>query len=79
MRWYFKTLMKEALCEDRRRRMQPVNLISQLKSLHHMIKDSDLDSVWLLKVFDKTLSRLTGERQLSDAVQALGEGQTYQR
>ena len=79
MRWYFKTLMKEALCEDPRRRMQPVNLISQLKSLHHMIKDSDLDLAWLLKVFDKTLSRLTEERQLSDALQALGEGQTYQR
>lgn len=56
-----------------------MNLISQLKSLHHMIKDSDLDLVWLLKVFDKTLSRLIEERQLSDAVQALGEGQTYQR
>lgn len=67
MRWYFKTLEKEVLCEEQRRRMQPVNLVSQLKSLHHMIKDSDLDLVWLLKVFDKTLSRLTEELQLSDA------------
>lgn len=67
MGWYFKTLEKEVLCEEQRRRMQPVNLVSQLKSLHHMIKDSDLDLVWLLKVFDKTLSRLTEELQLSDA------------
>ena len=79
MRFFFKTLMKEALCENPRKRMQPMNLISQLKSLLNMIKDSDLDLVWLLKVFDTTLSRLTEERQLSDALQALGEGQTYQR
>ena len=79
MRWYFKTLMKEALCENPRRRMQPMNLISQLKSLLNMIKENDLELVWLLKVFDRTLSCLTEERQLSDALHALGEGQTYQR
>ena len=78
MRWYFKSLMKQVSCEDPRSEKQLVNLISLLKSFH-VEKRSNFDLIWLSRVFDKTLSRLTEERQLSDALQALGEGQTYQR
>ena len=79
MRWYIKILMKKVLCEDPRRLTQSVNRISQLKSIRKMVEGNNFALLWLRKVFDKTLSRLTEERQLGDALQALGEGQKYQR
>ena len=79
MRWYSKTLFKEALSEDPRRREQSMKLFTQLKAGYNKEKGSDFDLLWLYKVFDRTLSYLNEERQLSDALEALGEGQTYQR
>ena len=80
MRWFFKILYKDGLCEDPRVREQSINLLFHLMSgsnIKEKVRDSDL--VWLYKVFDTTLSHLTGERQLSDALTALAKGQTYQR
>ena len=76
MRWYVKILMKKVLCEDPRRLTQ---LISQLKSFRKMVEGNKLESLWLREVFNKTLSCHTEERQLGDALQALAEGQNYQR
>ena len=79
MGWYLKIIIKNALHEDGRLIKQLENVSSQLKSLHKQEEGSGWDLVWLLKVFDRTLSRVAEQRQLSGALQALGEGQKYER